>query len=154
MGVEVARRSAWLLIAVSGGLLLGALAFQFLGGLAPCRMCHWQRWAHLGVIGLAALALVGPRLLPAALAAMAASAGLALFHVGVEQRWWDGPGCALPVRPGDDLFGSLVAAPIARCDQIPWSLLGLSMAGWNMVVSAVALVAAAFLWRRAWTSNA
>lgn len=151
MAADPARRSAWLLLAVSGGLLSGALAFQFLGGLEPCRMCHWQRWGHLGVIGFAALALGWPRLVPLALAAMATAAGLALFHAGVEQRWWDGPGCALPVRPGDDLLGSLISAPVVRCDQIPWSLFGLSMAEWNLLVSFVAVVAAAILWRRAWT---
>ncbi|WP_448582939.1 disulfide bond formation protein B [Thermaurantiacus sp.] len=154
MAEDRARRPAFLLLAVSGGLVLGALAFQVFGGLTPCRMCHWQRWAHLGVIGLAALALLGPRLLPAALAAMTASAGLAAFHVGVEQRWWDGPGCAAPLTPGDDLLGSLITAPIARCDQIPWSFLGLSMAAWNLVFSIVALAGAIILWRRAWTSTA
>ncbi len=155
MAAAPARRPAWLLFAVSGGLLLGALAFQHLGGLAPCRMCHWQRWAHLAVLGLAAPVLLWPRLrpllLPAALAAMAVSAGLGLFHAGVEQRWWDGPGCAAPLRPGDDLLGSLIAAPVTRCDQIPWSFLGLSMAGWNMAISLAALAAAGLLWRRGWT---
>lgn len=149
-----ARRPAWLLLAVSGALLLGALGFQLIGGLAPCQMCHWQRWAHLAVIGLAALALVWPGLLPAALLAMATSAGLALYHAGVEQRWWDGPGCAMPVRPGDDLLGSLITAPIVRCDQIPWSFLGLSMAGWNAVVSAAAVLGGLWLWRMGWTRNA
>ncbi len=148
--MTAARRPAWLLLGVSGGLILGALAFQFIGGLAPCQMCHWQRWAHLAVIGCAALALAAPRLLLLPLGAMATSAGLALFHAGVEQRWWEGPGCAMPVRPGDDLLGSLIAAPVVRCDQIPWSLLGLSMAGWNLVISLSALAAAAMMWRRTW----
>ncbi|MFQ3594913.1 MAG: disulfide bond formation protein B [Sphingomonadaceae bacterium] len=143
------RLAAWLLLAVSGLLLLGALGFQFLGGLAPCEMCHWQRWAHLAVIGAAALALMAPAVLPLPLLAMATSAGLAAFHAGVEQRWWDGPGCAAAFRTGDDLLGSIIASPLVRCDQIPWSFLGLSMAGWNAVISFAALLAALAIWRRA-----
>lgn len=149
-----ARRPALLLLAISGALVLGALGFQHIGGLAPCQMCHWQRWAHIAVIALAGLALIRPGLLPAALLAMATSAGLALYHAGVEQRWWDGPGCAMPVRPGDDLLGSLITAPVTRCDQIPWSFLGLSMAGWNAVVSAAAVLGGLWLWRNGWTRNA
>jgi disulfide bond formation protein DsbB len=133
---------------VSGSLLLGALAFQFIGGLPPCEMCHWQRWAHLAVLGAGALALFAPSLLPLPLLAMAVSAGLGAYHAGVEQRWWDGPGCAAAFRPGEDLLGSIIASPLVRCDQIPWSFLGLSMAGWNAAISFLAVVAAGYLWRR------
>lgn len=137
-------------MAVSGGLLLGALGFQHLGGLPPCEMCHWQRWAHLAVLGLGAITLLAPRLWPLPALAMALSAGLGLFHAGVEQRWWEGPTqCAAGFSADDDLLGSILSAPLVRCDQIPWSFLGLSMAGWNAVISAAALVAALWLWRRA-----
>lgn len=149
-----ARQAAWLLLAVSGSLVLGALAFQFWGGLVPCQLCHWQRWAHLGVIAAAALALALPRLLPLALLAMLGAGALGLFHAGVEQRWWDGPGCAAPPAAGGDLLGTLIAAPVVRCDQIPWSFLGLSMAGWNVVISVAAALGGLWLWRNGWTRNA
>lgn len=134
---------------VSGGLVLGALGFQFLGGLVPCEMCRWQRWAHLAVIALAAVALVRPAWWPLPLLAMVGAAGLGLWHLGVEQGWWLGPArCAAPPARSDDLWGELMAAPLVRCDRVPWSFLGLSMAGWNLAVSAMAAGVAAFLGRR------
>ncbi|WP_448579382.1 disulfide bond formation protein B [Thermaurantiacus sp.] len=144
------RQIVWLLTAVSGTLLLGALGFQHLGGLSPCEMCQWQRWAHLAVLALGGLALLAPRLWPLPLFAMLVASGLGLFHAGVEQKWWQGPTqCAAGFSAGDDLLGSILAAPLVRCDQIPWSFLGLSMAGWNALISATALVAALAIWRRA-----
>jgi disulfide bond formation protein DsbB len=133
------------MLAAAGGsaaLLAGALAFQYLGGMAPCALCIWQRWPHLAavVIGAAAVALPG-RALPVlgALAALA-TAGIGGFHVGVEQGWWEGlASCSAGSIAGlsvDDLLNPnvTVAAPV-RCDEIPWSLAGLSMAGWNMALS-------------------
>lgn len=146
-----ARQTAALLFAVSGGLLLGALAFQFLGGLKPCEMCHWQRWAHLGVLAVAGLAwATGNRALGwLAVLAMAGAAGLGLFHAGVELKWWPGvTACTAPVVPGmstEAMLDSLMNAPLVRCDEIPWSLFGLSMAGWNALVSAGAALCGAFL---------
>jgi disulfide bond formation protein DsbB len=136
------RRIGWLLLAVSGGLLVGALAFQHLGGLPPCEMCYWQRYAHLAVI---ALALVGigteSRLFMwLSLAAMLAAAGLGAFHLGVEQGFWDGPtACASAMATGmsqAEILDRLMKAPLVRCDAVAWSLFGLSMAGWNMLISA------------------
>jgi disulfide bond formation protein DsbB len=145
------RQAAALLFAVSGSLLLGALAFQFIGGLKPCEMCHWQRWAHLAVLGVAGLAwMSGNRALAwLAVLAMAGAAGLGLFHAGVELKWWPGvTACTAPVVPGmstEAMLDSLLAAPLVRCDEIPWSLLGLSMAGWNALVSAGAALCGAFV---------
>jgi disulfide bond formation protein DsbB len=143
-----------MLVAASGGLLLGALAFQFVGGLAPCEMCHWQRWAHLAVIALALPAALGGSrpFLGLALLAMLVSAGLGLFHAGVEQKWWPGiTACAaaLPAAGSTaDMLDAMLGAPLVRCDSIPWSFLGLSMAAWNAVLSALAALAAAIAWRR------
>jgi disulfide bond formation protein DsbB len=152
MSLSGARQAALLLVAVSGSLLLGAVGFQYLGGLAPCEMCMWQRWAHLAVLGIAGLALLtGNRALGLiAVFAMLVSAGLGLFHAGVEQDWWEGvTACTAPVAPGmstEAMLDSLMNAPLVRCDEIPWSLLGLSMAGWNAVISTgAALCAAAVL---------
>ena len=146
------RQASLLLFAVSGSLLLGALAFQFLGGLAPCEMCFWQRYAHLAVLALSGLALLsGNRALGwLAVLAMVAAAGLGLFHAGVEQKWWAGvTACTAPVAAGmstADMLDVLMNAPLTRCDEIPWSLFGVSMAGWNALISAgAALCAAAVL---------
>jgi disulfide bond formation protein DsbB len=147
-----ARQAPLLLIAISGSLLIGALLFQHVGGLAPCEMCHWQRWAHLAVLAIAGLAvLTGNRQLGwLAILAMLVSAGLGLFHAGVEQKWWDGiTACTAPIASGmssADMLDSLMNAPLVRCDAIPWSFLGVSMAGWNALISlGAALVAAAVL---------
>jgi disulfide bond formation protein DsbB len=81
---------------------------------------------------------------------MAGAAGLGLFHAGVEQGWWEGPTqCAATASAEGDLLGNILAAPLVRCDQIPWSLFGLSMAGWNALWSATAAIVALLWWRRA-----
>ncbi|WP_111733761.1 disulfide bond formation protein B [Roseovarius amoyensis] len=136
------------LIAAGGSavLLLGAFGFQHLGGLAPCKLCLWQRWPHAVAVVIGVLALMLPgRVLPLAGALVALCSGaLGLYHMGVEQGWWLGPATCSSAQPGnlsaDALFEQIMAAPVVRCDEIPWQMLGLSMAGWNMVLS-VALAA-------------
>lgn len=148
------RRSALILFAISGGLLLGALGFQYIGGMAPCEMCFWQRYAHLAVIAvaLAAIALASRPLGYVAVFTMLVSAGLGFFHAGVEQGWWTGPtACASAMRPGmstDDILSTILTSPLVRCDQIPWQFLGLSMAAWNALISLLAAAMAAFVLRR------
>jgi disulfide bond formation protein DsbB len=140
-----------LLLVGPAALLAGALGFQYIGGLPPCEMCHWQRWALLAAIGLA-FAGWGLRhnravLLLSALAVLV-GAGIALFHVGVEQHWWKGiTECAAPMLSGNsaDIMGQIMAQPLVRCDAIPWSLFGISMAGWNALVSS--LIGGVALWR-------
>lgn len=143
--------------AATGSLLLlaAALAFQYIGGLAPCPMCIWQRWPHVAAVALGLALLVLPWRVLAALGALAmfTGAGLGLYHAGVEQGWWQGPtSCIAPGIGGlssEQLLKSILAAPVVRCDEIAWSLLGLSMAGWN----ALASLALAFLWIRAYASS-
>ncbi len=148
----------------SAALLLAALWFQHIGGLAPCPLCLWQRWPHgaaVAVGGLAALAAAVAGRVPAVLpllgaAAAAATAGIGVYHTGVERGWWSGPGsCAAPglgALTPEQLLDAILAAPVVRCTDVPWELLGLSMAAWNALASAgLALVwlAAAALPRRA-----
>lgn len=124
-------------------LLGGAYAFQHLGGLPPCKMCLWQRWPHAAaiLIGIVALALRENRL--ALLGAIAAftTGGIGLFHAGVEQKWWDGPNsCTSSSNAGlstEELLDKILAAPVVRCDDIAWDLLGISMAGWNGIISLI-----------------
>lgn len=132
-------------IAASGSaaLLVGAFAFQHLGGLAPCNLCLWQRYPHAVAVALGVLVLFLPRPALIALGALAAftSAAIGLYHVGVEQGWWQGPTACSGGAPGTmtagDLFDQIMAAPLVRCDDIGWQFAGLSMAGWNMVLSLI-----------------
>jgi disulfide bond formation protein DsbB len=132
-------------------LLAGALAFQYIGGLAPCPLCIDQRWPHAIAIGLGLLLLAWPKRALAALAGLVvlAGAGIAAYHVGIEQGWWPGPTtCTAPepatMAPGE-LLDQILATPVVLCDQVAWSLWGISMAGWNGILS----LGIAWLWFRA-----
>jgi disulfide bond formation protein DsbB len=136
------------------GMLLAAFFFQHVMGLAPCPLCIWQRWPHLAGAVLGGLALWRGGWAAAALGAlaMAVSLGLAGYHVGVEQDWWDSAACAAGGDVGalsaQELLAQIRAAPIVRCDEVTWSLLGVSMAGWNAVASlGLGVVFAAAAWR-------
>lgn len=123
----------------SFALLAGAFAFQAMG-YAPCQMCLWQRWPHAAAIAIGLLALLMARAQPAlavlgALAALTTS-GIGAFHMGVERGWWQGPtsctgGGGLNTT---DLLSTDIA-PIVMCDDVVWSLFGLSMASYNMLLS-------------------
>jgi disulfide bond formation protein DsbB len=137
--------------------LLGALGFQYIGGLLPCPLCIDQRIAHLAtlifaIMGCLAVALprrlkhwpkwwpacrIGFALLLLAILATATGMGVAIFQVGVENRWWES-GCASQAFGSNDLEtlkNALLNTPVVRCDEVAWSLLGISMAGWNAVIS-------------------
>ena len=131
----------------SGALLGGALYFQYGMGLAPCEMCHWQRWPHMVAIAAGLLALgsfAWPRLALVfaliAITALFVTAAIGVFHVGVEYRWWEGPqACSGNIPRGlstEQLKKYLFGARMVRCDETVWSLWGLSMAGWNALLSA------------------
>ena len=145
------RLTTALLLVGPAALLGGALVFQHIGGLAPCEMCLWQRWALVTALGLALLgwALGHARavLVLSALAVLG-GAGIAAFHVGVEQHWWPGiTTCAAAPMAGTtaDVMRDIMAAPLVRCDAIAWSLFGISMAGWNALGSAT--IGGLALWR-------
>ena len=123
--------------------LAAAFAFQHLGGLEPCPLCIWQRWPHVAtaLLAVVALGLPGPAAALAmglAGAAALAGAGLAGFHVGVEQHWWAGLAACEggpPAKTVAELRERLLNAAPARCDEVAWSFLGLSMAAWNGLLS-------------------
>ena len=128
----------------SAALLIAALGFQALG-YAPCELCILQRWPHLAAVvtGLLIWRLGFSRWLAllGVIAALTAT-GLAIYHAGVEMKLWLGPQhCSggvsgLAQMSTQDLMTALEAAPVVRCDEIAWSLFGISMAGWNAVISA------------------
>lgn len=140
-----------LLLVGPATLLGGALAFQYFGGLNPCEMCIWQRYALVTALGLALLgwALGHARaVLGLAAVAVLAGAGIAAFHVGVEQHWWQGiTTCAAAPITGSaaDVMSQIMAQPLVRCDAIAWSLFGISMAGWNALISSV--IGGTALWK-------
>lgn len=137
-----------------------AFLAQYGFGLAPCELCLWQRWPYAAAIVFALGALVLPKLRPALLAlaglSILVSGGIAVFHVGVEEKWWQGlASCGGAPTPNsiEALRAQLMAAPIVRCDEAAFRFLGISMAGWNVLWSlalgSFALLAA----RRAWKES-
>ena len=152
-GLFAPSRALWLCGGASAALLLAAFGFEYFGGLAPCKLCLWQRWPHAAVIAFSLLGLAGlrPGLAFAAITlSAAATAAIAGYHVGVEQGLWDGPAsCSSAPESGDAgaLLDSLLATPVARCDEIAWAFAGLSMAGWNLVISAAVAGFALTAWR-------
>lgn len=143
MGAQGSTRLArQLALAVPALLLGGALISEHGFGLYPCEMCMWQRWPHAAAIILAlAASFIQPQRIWTALAAVAilVSGGIGAFHAGVEQGWWEGlTSCASAVSASDgDALDAILNAPLIRCDEIPWSFLGISLAGWNFLISTV-----------------
>jgi disulfide bond formation protein DsbB len=137
-------------------MLAGAYAFQYIGGLPPCEMCWWQRYAHFAAIPLALIAYaardracISGLFAGFAGIAVGVSGLIGLFHAGVEYGWWEGlTTCSTSPAGGSatDLLNQIMASPIVRCDVAPWHLFGISMAGYNgLLSSAVALAILALL---------
>jgi len=154
------RRVALVLAVCAAAILIGALGFQYLGGLPPCPLCLWQRYALIMAMVLAlgsALAMDNTARVLLALAGVAfvASAGIGGFQVGVEQGWWQGTQACTGGQPTagtlDQLMAQVQGKPPARCDEVAWSLFGISLAGYNFFISlalgAVAAVRAAIFER-------
>lgn len=137
----------WLALAVPAALLGGAYVSQYVFGLYPCELCWWQRYPHFVALALALVALVAaPRQLWLAFAGLAilTSGLIGGFHAGVEYGWWEGfTSCTNTVQGGLD---AIMNAPLVRCDAVQWSLFGISLAGFNFLVSTgAALVILALL---------
>ncbi|TGN62001.1 disulfide bond formation protein B [Paracoccus liaowanqingii] len=125
-------------------LLIAALGFQAVG-YAPCELCVLQRWPHVAAALVAGLVWWTGRVRALAVLGMiaaATAAGVALYHVGVEMTWWAGPThCSggigdLSRMSTQDLMTRLQSAPVVSCTEVAWSFLGVSMAGWNAILSA------------------
>jgi len=142
---EPLRAARWLALLTPAALLGGAYISQYGFGLHPCEMCWWQRYPHFVALLLALLAFVLPPRTPVMLAALAiAVSGLiGGFHAGVEYGWWHGvTACtASPVAGGGNALDAILNAPLIRCDVAPWSLFGVSLAGWNFLFSLAAALA-------------
>jgi disulfide bond formation protein DsbB len=126
-------------------LLGGAYGSQYLGGLYPCEMCWWQRYAHMVAIVPAALAFTAPAesgrsraLVLLAALAIAVSGVIGVYHAGVEAKVFEGfTTCtALPRAASTaELLKQITHAPLIRCDQVQYRFLGISLAGWNAIFS-------------------
>jgi disulfide bond formation protein DsbB len=143
-----------LVLAACIAMVLGAYGFQYIGGFEPCKLCWWQRYVYFAAIPLAAIAVFlaarrqsaarWPMMLTGLL--LLAGMGIAGYHAGVEYHWWPGPDtCSGAI--GGDIFRDNVVKGLVRCDETPWSLFGVSMAGYNFLISALLAV---FSLRLAW----
>lgn len=138
--MQTRRTAQWLALLLPLALLAGALGSQYLGGLFPCEMCMWQRWPHYAAIAvaLASFAIRSARvpLIWLATLLIAASGAIGAFHAGVEYGWWEGlTRCATNFGGGGMTLDSIMNAPLIRCDVAPWDFLGISLAGWNAILS-------------------
>ena len=126
-------------------LLGGALGSEYLGGLAPCEMCYWQRWPHGAAILLAGLAFTGSptsgrsrTLTLLAAFAIAVSGAIGVYHAGVERGIFEGLTTCAATASGAttaELLDQIMKTPLVRCDQVQFAFLGISMAGWNAILS-------------------
>ena len=159
--------AALAIAAVGAATILGAWFFQYGLGLKPCPLCLEQRYAYYFAIPLAVMVALGDqvgasrKVLMGALVAIALgmlwNAGLGVYHSGVEWKWWAGPqecsGALEGLGSAGGLAAKLQSISVVRCDDAAWRFLGLSLAGYNALISlglaAIAAWAAASEWR-AW----
>ncbi len=139
IGDPAARAARLLAFAVPAALLGGAYIGEYGFGLYPCEMCWWQRYAHFAALAFAVLALIRPsaRLLTA-LAGVAIIFGglIGAYHAGVEYGWWQGlTACTSNLEFSADPLEAIANAPMIRCDQVQWELFGISLAGYNFLIS-------------------
>ena len=144
-----AYRNGAVALLVAIGALATAFAFEKIGGYVPCPLCLMQRYAYFAGIPLTFVALIllagGHRTAAIGLMflvslAYLAKAGLGTYHAGAEWKFWPGPDtCGAAGQPvtksAADLLKGLETTRVIRCDEAPWRFLGLSFAGWNVVIS-------------------
>lgn len=147
------RLAGLVALGVPAALLGGAYISQYGFGLYPCEMCWWQRYPHFAAFAFAIVALLRP---PGRAWLWLAALGIAVsgliggFHAGVEYGWWEGiTACTVDLADsGVDPLEAILNAPLVRCDVAPWSLAGISLAGWNFLFSMAAALAIALLLAR------
>lgn len=135
--------AAYVLLVTAVSSLLFVFVAQYGFNLQPCYLCIWQRAPYFIVMAILLPLLFlrqYPQLLKPALVLVAlaflAGLGLAVFHSGIERHWWAATNeCSLQPLPTSNLREQLLQTPVARCDQISWTFLGLSMTNWNVLLS-------------------
>ena len=155
---DPALTAALAITAIAAATLMGAWFFQLVLDIRPCPLCLEQRYAYYLAVPLGALVAIAavkgaPRaLIYAGLAALAlaalANAGLGAYHAGVEWGFWPGPtectGPLLDLGKAGSLFDNLDKVKVIRCDEVQWRLFGLSLAGYNVLISLVMAALAAW----------
>ena len=141
--MKLAQRLA---LGVPALLLAGAYVSEYGFGLFPCELCWWQRYAHFAAVALALVSTVAPpKRLWIVLAGLGvlASGLLGGFHAGVEYGWWEGfTTCTSNVQDsGADPLEAIMNAPLIRCDVPQWEFAGISLAGFNAIISVIFAVA-------------
>jgi disulfide bond formation protein DsbB len=152
--------AARLLLAGAFAVIAVALLTQYAGGLVPCEICLYERWPYYAALPAALVLVLLPRTEPQSFRRSVAalllliflgSTGLAFYHVGVEQHWFEGPTACTGSGGGaqtiDQLRALLTHQQTVRCDEPQWSFYGVTLAGLNLVASVglAALAAAAAL---------
>jgi len=154
MSIEFRRSYAPpIILAGSLAALAGAFIAQYGFDLQPCVLCIYQRWPYAVAAALAVLCLFLPAqqrqwALTAAIVALLVGGGIAGYHVGVEQHWWAGTaGCTGGATPAtlEELRAQVMSAPVVRCDEVAFSLFGISMAGYNLLYAIGLAALAAFI---------
>ena len=156
--VLTTRQFAGAVLVASVVVLGAALLSQYWGGLDPCELCLLERWPWWAAIAISALAwLISGRLalaIPAILLTVVflISAGIAFYHVGVEQHWFAGPSACTASGTAatsiDALRAQLLGKQAVMCDEVQWSLFGVSLAGWNFLASLALAICCAVAARR------
>ncbi|MZR29967.1 disulfide bond formation protein B [Sneathiella litorea] len=148
------RNALWLTLLASVGALGTVFIAQYVFDLWPCVLCLYQRWPYAAVIviSLAGLAFrkrygAGPFLMLCAVG-FAVTAAIGGYHVGVEQGWWEGTaecvGNTAQASSLQDLKAKIMSTPIVRCNDVAWSLFGISMAGYNVIAAVILSVFSLF----------
>jgi disulfide bond formation protein DsbB len=145
-----------LAVLLPAALIGGAYFSQYFGGMYPCEMCWWQRYPHFVAVPIALLAFPlknpGAQRVCSALAALAifTSGLIGGFHAGVEYQWWEGfTACTSNISgSGEDFLKSIMNAPLTRCDVAPWTMAGISLAGYNFLLSCCGAIAILYtIWK-------
>ena len=158
LAADPAAVAALAIAAVAAATLAGAWFFQLVLDIRPCPLCLEQRYAYylafpLGfLVALAAIKGAPRPVLLAGLGilllAVLANAWLGGYHAGVEWKFWEGPtDCSGPVvdlGSAGTLLQRLDSVKVIRCDEVQWRFLGLSLAGYNVLISLAMAVMA--LW--------
>lgn len=145
------------IFAIAFATIAGAWIFEYFG-YAPCELCLMQRWAYYAGVPIAALTAIlaasnSRPMLPILFGLLAlifaGSAIFGVYHSGVEWGFWPGPaGCTGTTMPRagnmQDFMKQLQTVRVVRCDEVAIRIFGLSLAGWNAVISAAVVVIA--LW--------
>jgi disulfide bond formation protein DsbB len=164
----VSYRAALLLLVGALATLLGALAFQHFGGYEPCVLCLKQRDPYYAAIPVACAAALGSRqraplgftrgMFAALMLLTAYGAALGAYHAGVEWTFWEGPAACAPAGGAPADAGAVIESLRGgvtgpSCTEAVWRFLGLSFAGWNVLVSLALVLVAAFGFSRAQGSS-